>query len=151
MSGKAVRETLAALGVMASLVFVGWEIQQNTAVARAAGYEAFMAGITDHASMLATADVLAPLVVRYEAGASPDDFTPEEQLRITLNYVVLIRNWEGLYRWVAEGILPRSTLDMVGAGGAFGNDYFRSLWPSLRSSFAPGFVDFFEERVGLVS
>ena len=34
MSGKAVRETLAALGVIASLVFVGVEIQQNTAVAR---------------------------------------------------------------------------------------------------------------------
>jgi hypothetical protein len=35
MSGKAVRETLAALGVIASLVFVGMEIRQNTSVARA--------------------------------------------------------------------------------------------------------------------
>ena len=30
MSGKAIRETLAALGVIASMVFVGVEIQQNT-------------------------------------------------------------------------------------------------------------------------
>jgi len=35
MSGRAVRETLAALGVIASLVFVGAEIRQNTTVARA--------------------------------------------------------------------------------------------------------------------
>ncbi len=31
MSGKAIRETLAALGVSASVVFVGLEIRQNTA------------------------------------------------------------------------------------------------------------------------
>ena len=36
MSGKAIRETLAALGVIASMVFVGLEIRQNTALARAA-------------------------------------------------------------------------------------------------------------------
>jgi len=36
MSGKAVRETLAALGVIASLVFVGFEIRQNTSATRSA-------------------------------------------------------------------------------------------------------------------
>ena len=35
MSGKAIRETLAALGVIASMVFVGIEIQQNSATQRA--------------------------------------------------------------------------------------------------------------------
>ena len=34
MSGKVVRETLGFLGVVASLMFVGLEIRQNTAVAR---------------------------------------------------------------------------------------------------------------------
>ena len=36
MSGKAIRETLAALGVIASMVFVGWEIRQNTSATRSA-------------------------------------------------------------------------------------------------------------------
>lgn len=40
MSGKALPETLAALGVIASLVFVGTEIWQNTNVARAATRQA---------------------------------------------------------------------------------------------------------------
>jgi len=35
ISSKAVRETLAALSVIASLVFVGVEIQQNTAATAA--------------------------------------------------------------------------------------------------------------------
>jgi hypothetical protein len=34
MSGKAIRETLGFLAVVTSLVFVGMEIRQNTAVAR---------------------------------------------------------------------------------------------------------------------
>ena len=29
MSGKALRETLTALGVIASMAFVGWEIRQS--------------------------------------------------------------------------------------------------------------------------
>ena len=36
MSGKAVRETLGFLGVMASLVFVGLEIRQGASATRAA-------------------------------------------------------------------------------------------------------------------
>lgn len=40
MSGKAIRETLAALGVIASMVFVGLEIRQNNRLAQAAAYQA---------------------------------------------------------------------------------------------------------------
>ena len=39
MSDKGVRETLAAVGVIGSMLFVGWEIRQNTMVARAAAYQ----------------------------------------------------------------------------------------------------------------
>ena len=40
MSGKAIRETLAALGVIASMVFVGMEIRTSNVQARAAAYQA---------------------------------------------------------------------------------------------------------------
>ena len=40
MSGKTIRETLGFLVVVASLVFVGMEIRQNTIAARAAAYQA---------------------------------------------------------------------------------------------------------------
>ncbi len=35
MSGKAIRETLGFLAVVASMVFVGMEIRQNTVIAHA--------------------------------------------------------------------------------------------------------------------
>lgn len=40
MSSKAIRETLATLGVIASLIFVGIEIRNGTTQARAAAYQA---------------------------------------------------------------------------------------------------------------
>ncbi len=42
MSGKAVRETMGFLAVVAGLVFVGWEIRQNNTLARAAAYESIV-------------------------------------------------------------------------------------------------------------
>ena len=40
MSGKAGRETLGMLGVIASMIFVGFEIRQSNVQARAAAYQA---------------------------------------------------------------------------------------------------------------
>ena len=47
MSGKAVRETFTSLGVIASMIFVGLEIRQNTMVARAAAYQEMGFGAAD--------------------------------------------------------------------------------------------------------
>ena len=51
MSSKAIREALAALGVIASLLFVGFEIRQNTMVARASAYQAI--GVATAATLTA--------------------------------------------------------------------------------------------------
>jgi hypothetical protein len=39
MSGRAVRETVGLLAVVAGRVFVGWEIRQSTIASRAAAYQ----------------------------------------------------------------------------------------------------------------
>ena len=48
MSGMALRETLGFLGVMASLVFVGLEIRQNTALARATAFNDLSVGSREY-------------------------------------------------------------------------------------------------------
>ena len=47
MSGKAIRETLGFLAVVASMVFVGVEIQQNSQSVQAATYQDLIAQITN--------------------------------------------------------------------------------------------------------
>ena len=114
MDRKSVGQILATGSVVLSLVFVGYEVRQNTAVARMAAYHTFMDGITERNNMLATDPILAV----------PDEFDDVERLRIRINFAALLRHWEGLYRSVQEGILPDRTLEVVGAGRGFHNPYF---------------------------
>ncbi len=145
MDRKSAVQILATGSVILSLGFVGYELRQNTSVARMGAYQAFADGVAERNHMLATDPILTPLVTRVSAGAMPDEFSAVEQVRIRLNFAGLLRLWEGLYRSVQEGVLPSETLEVVGQGGAFNNPYFRSIWPTrLRSSFTEDFVEFFE-------
>ena len=78
MSKKAIPETLAALGVIASLVFVGLEVRQNTVSARAAAYQDMGSRISDIWLLGAQDPELALLTLRFfeEEGA---EFTPVEE------------------------------------------------------------------------
>ena len=58
MSAKTIGETLAALGVIASLVFVGLEIRQNTAVARAQTRQALTEDLREFIMTLAADETL---------------------------------------------------------------------------------------------
>ena len=139
--------TLAAnIGVIAGIIFLALEIRQNTTVAQLEAYNRFVEGIIENDHFIASDTILTPLLVRVNSGAMPDEFTEEERFRIRLNYTGLLRLWEGLYRSVQTGILPPSTLEIVGKGGAFDNPYFRSIWPTLGQSFSDDFVTFIEER-----
>ena len=150
MSGKAVLDTLGVLGVIGSLVFVGLEVRQNTAVARAAAYHSFMTEVHAQNARVATDDRLAGLLVRvYMEDAATEDFTPEEQIRLREHLLGLVRVWEGLYRSVSEGLLDEEDLRIVARGGALSNRFFRELWPAIRPQFSEGFVAFLEPQVGL--
>lgn len=144
MDRKTIGQLAATGGVILSLAFVAYELRQNTAVAQMEAYNNFVDGIRENDHFLASDPILTPLVVRVAQGAMPEDFTDEENFRVRLNYTGLLRLWEGLFRSVESGILPASSLNVVGRGGAFDNAYFRSIWPSLRGNFSEGFVEFFE-------
>lgn len=141
---KTIGQIAAAVSVVLSLIFVAYELRQNRAVAQMQAYNTFVEGLRENDHFLASDPILTPLLVRVNSGAMPDEFTPEEQFRIRLNYTGLLRLWEGLFQTVETGILPPNTLEVVGQGGAFDNPYFRSIWPSLRRGFTEEFVGFFE-------
>jgi len=144
MEKKGVGQAVGAVGVVLSLLFVGYEIRQNTAVARTAAYHAIMADQGALLDVLATDPTLAPLLVRGMSGETAEGFSDEELFRIQIAHRRNVRGWEGLFFAVREGVLPHEALDIVGQGGAFNNPLFRSLWPTLRLSYAPDFVEFFE-------
>jgi hypothetical protein len=67
MSGKAIRETLAALGVIASMVFVGLEIRQNTVAVRGTTHQELVNASLSTLQQLAGDPVLASIIFRVNA------------------------------------------------------------------------------------
>jgi hypothetical protein len=149
MTGRDIRETLGFLGVMASLVFVGMEIRQNTRVARAEAYRALAEMET--AAMLASATnpQLAGLMRRVVFdGALRDAFSDSEKYQLGTMYDYRITNLELVYRQVEEGVLPPTALEMQ-LSALFGTPYLRELWPLIREQYDAGFAAYFEDRYGV--
>ncbi|MDH4047088.1 MAG: hypothetical protein OEW68_02870 [Gammaproteobacteria bacterium] len=97
-------ELIGVLGVVASLVFVELEVRQNTAAVRGATYQAIADASLQQVIWFADNEKLRPLWIRIrDDGASPYDFTAEENLVIRANYVMTIRRIENIYVQVREG------------------------------------------------
>jgi hypothetical protein len=136
--------SLGAASVVLSLLFVGYQIRQSTAVARTAAFHSFMADRSALLDLIATDPVLTPLIARMTAGELAESFDDVERFRLQVYLTRSIRSWEGLFAAVREGVLDQGALAVVAEGGGYDNDFFRSVWPALRGRFSPDFVQFFE-------
>jgi len=153
MSGKAVRETLAALGVVASLVFVGVEIRQNTAVARGQTRQELFAHSQEWLTLLTADEAFSEL---FDAAWNDErlaELPAPEQRRARLMMRMNIMRLENVYLQYAEHLVDQSALADYGftAGNMFGTATFEAWWRGGggRGTFDPGFVAYFEERFGL--
>ena len=151
MSGKAIREALAALGVMASMVFVGLEIRQNTIVARAAAYQDFGTGMATYWANAAYDPEYAQLNMRFlEEEAA--EFTLEEEARLISGAVSNLRLLEVTWRLVELRLLPPEALEAMGwnsaSTAAFATNMGR-LWPRISPLMSPDFKAYFEAQIGV--
>ena len=145
LSTKSILEFIGILGIIGSVVFVGIEVRQNSSIARAASYQSYIYGFTQLNLAQVTDDELNSLMVRIEKGASTSDLTPEQRRKIVFFYITLLRQWEGLYRSVNEGILPDEMLTIVGAGHLLSYPAFIEVWPEVRPLFTEDFARFVDD------
>lgn len=141
-------QALGAAGVVLSLIFVGYQIRQNTAVARAAAAQAFTQQLVDINAVLIAGK--APLLnVRLMAGANRSDFTEEERFILDIDLISLVRIWESLYRSVQAGIVDEALLEPIGkhGQGPFFTPYFTESWKTYKSAFSDDFVAYFEAKL----
>lgn len=138
-------ELIGIFSIVVSLIFVGYELRQNSAISRFESFTTISLSLTEYNQNLASDDHLAALFTRVYSGAMPSDFSEKENIQINLQYQALLRIWDSLFRAVDEEILSARYLDLVGRAGAFNNPYFAELWfQNLGGSFTPEFVTFFE-------
>ncbi len=145
---KQVREVLAAIGVILSLLFVGYEIRQNTRVAKAATIQ----NMADQGIAIALAwsldDEASELLGRVNDGELPDQFTERERARLRLMYLTALRGAEGRYRQMLLGLVEET--DMMGGSSAlYRAPYLAEQWPQLRPALAADFAAWFETEYQL--
>ena len=89
-------DVLGAIGVIASLIFVGFEVRQNTAAVRGATYQAISDASLQHLQWWAENENLLEFWVRIYGGALSDEFTDAENLYIGASFVMMIRRMENI-------------------------------------------------------
>jgi hypothetical protein len=144
MSGKAVRETLAALGVIASLVFVGMEIRQNTAAVQSGTIQA----VTDQSIQALT--VLQDnddLRTAYFLAIADSTLDLGQRQQLDLFYSMAMRIQMNRFYQDQLGIIDRDILlELGGRGGAYFSPYFADFWGQQRATFPEDFAVWIEEQ-----
>ena len=98
-------ELIGLIGLIASLVFVGYEVRQNTRVARAEAYRAF---VTEVNSIYLHWSDPGQVGVMQKALSDPSDLTRVEWSQVFAVSMALFRVYEGLHKEVTQGILDES-------------------------------------------
>ena len=150
MSGRAIRETLGFLGVVASLAFVGLEIRQNTMVARAQARQVLAdASVSLFNALAADTEIYAGYRAWLDAGE--DDVLDCYQTRMCIFIVGAARHHENVFLQVREGIVDEEVFLSYGFTNnpLYESPYFAQIWPRLKPIFHPDFVAALEAEYDL--
>lgn len=145
-------QTLSTLGVIASLLLVAREVQQNTVAVRGATYQAIADASIDHTTWFVSHERLPALLGSVEEGAVASDFTYEENTLLRTLFVTTVRRMENIFVQVEEGLVGEEAIERFRPSETFfANQYFEEFWGSGQIRFEPRFQEFFERnfRIGL--
>ena len=144
------RDIIGFMAVVASLVFVGIEVSNNTAATRGQTRQELAVLNQEWLTLLANDAEFAELWDR--AWVRSGEVAPEEEPRIEYMMVLQLRRLENVFFQYQEGLVDESALRSYGLQGFNANllqqPRFRNWWlvKNWRGSFHPDFVRFLEAR-----
>ncbi|QXD24409.1 hypothetical protein F7C95_00425 [Opitutia bacterium ISCC 51] len=142
---KLLGQLLGALGVILSLIFVAWEIRQNTEAVKSATIQAISEQSIAVADMMVQNEDLriAFLLAWNEAALSSD-----QDAQVTFFYVSLMRLNMNRYLQFKLGILEKETVLYLGMQqGPYHSNHFKTFWSQDKTSWPEDFVEFMETEV----
>jgi hypothetical protein len=147
MTRRTIREGLAAIGVIVSLIFVGTEIRQNTIAIQGATRNELASSARDMLMVIASNPELASVWRRWLAGEA---LSPDEQIMAWNTATAYLRGLENVFLQVEAGSVDETALVGYGLGAAAGvarSPHFLAYWEMSRGGFHPDFVSAFEAKV----
>jgi hypothetical protein len=133
VSSTALRETLAAIGVIGSMAFVGMQIRESNVQARAAAYQAigiatseFHRSFDSHMNRLQTESTYPEAVQRWSLA----DWETDQRI-----WLADLRMLETILLQVDQGLLPPDAMSRLGYnwGEVLKDPDAACLWPELRT------------------
>ena len=149
------RQVISAVAVVASLVFIGLEIRQNTAARRSQTRQAIADGSKDQMLRLVEDAQLARAWQGYlfpERLAPPPALTALDTVRVEQAILAVLRHQENVYLQYREGVSDEGILDTYSfVGGVWDAPQFAVFWETspMRAIFDSSFVRAFNEANGL--
>ena len=146
----AISDTVAAVGVVASLIYVGRQVRLSNALARAEAYRSVSLRVSEMTSEWARDDVFLPVARTgvFEHTARMNDLAPNDQTRVILYYSSALRVFEMIHRQVEAGVLRTDAYDMLGSI-MFRAPLFADVWQRLGGAYSPDFARLVETRFGV--
>ena len=140
-------ETIATLGVIASLVFVGLEIRQNTAATEGATLQA-MSDMHTQILLESTWDEGFLNLFSQALFEGRTDFSREENLRLGRYYIAHLSHLENTYLQHQKGLVDETVFESYGwPSRLWQTPHFRAMFGGLlRIGVNPEFADFFTLR-----
>jgi hypothetical protein len=144
-------ELVTTIGVLLSLLFVGFEIRQNTAVARAQSRNELASLTQEWLHVLSQDAVLNYAYVTYWSDGDITELTDTEMSQAQMFMTSLVVRLEATYLNYEQGLLPEEALRSYGMGApVFASLRFRNeFWPEIRAEFNAEFVRFAESEWGM--
>ena len=141
------REGLAALGVVAGLLFVGYETRQNTAALRSQTLLGTADMVRDQTNQLLHSPELLAAYTLAILNDSPESLTEDQAWLLAVWVTGAMRITQNRFRQVSLGALEGGF--EVGADYVvYSSRFFRDVyWPRAREGLAPDFVEWFEQGV----
>jgi len=139
---KETAEIVGALGVIASMIFVGLEIRQNTDTVRGATIQA----VSQQSFDLAVAGLDNPDLRAAFSAASEDSLSPDQESLMNWFYSAKLRADENRYRQVELGILDESVFAQLSNHAAYRFAYFTRYWARSGSTYSADFQSVVERE-----
>ncbi|MGK0223852.1 MAG: hypothetical protein ACI9ON_003099 [Limisphaerales bacterium] len=149
MKWEVARDLFGIVVIVASLIFVGIEIQQNTSATRGQTRQELTALNQEWLVLLTADEEFAELFNR--AWVRYGEVSPEEEGRVEMMMVLQLRRQENVFFQYQEGLVDESALGSYGLhhydSRWFRQPRFVAWWSRWQNAFHPEFAEFLESRL----
>jgi hypothetical protein len=135
--------TLANVGVIVGIIFLAYELRQNTNVARSSAMQAIAQLTYEHNIRVATDPNLRLLQDTLdEEGAA--GLSPAQKRQAFAVFAALMVLQQNRFEQMQLGILDEESVLNIGAGTAYRRPLFAEFWAERKDRYAADFREFME-------